>query len=222
MRSRPRSTCFSPTLALVLACAALAATGCQILPKAQPDPTRYYVLSVPAIPTTMEYVPPEAQVRLGLHRVGLPAYLATTPNLVVRRGDNEVSFLRDSRWAEDLAAGISRLLAQRLAASAKVAGVETFPFPGDLDRDFDLTVNVARAEGLIDSAGNATTDVELTYTLTTPGTGGTVTRRGTLTAPAHSWEPGNPASLVAALSTAILQAGNGLVAELPLKTPADT
>ena len=92
MRSRPPSSRFA--FALVLACAAFAATGCQVLPKAQPDPTRYYLLSTPSLFTTREFTPPEVQVRLGLHRVGLPAYLATTPNLVVRRGDNEISYPR--------------------------------------------------------------------------------------------------------------------------------
>jgi uncharacterized lipoprotein YmbA len=220
MRSRLHSSRFA--FALVLACAALAATGCQILPKAQPDPTRYYILSTPSPFTTREFTPPEVQVRLGLQRVGLPAYLATTPNLVVRRGDNEITYLRDSRWAEDLSVGIRRLLTHRLSSSAKVDGVEMAPFLGQIERDFDLTVDVQRAEGVIDAAGNATTVVELTYTVTTPGAGGAVTHRGTLQAPAQSWDPAEPASLVAALSTAILQAGHALVAELPLKTPADT
>ena len=220
MRSRPPSSRFA--FALVLACAAFAATGCQVLPKAQPDHTRYYLLSTPSLFTTREFTPPEVQVRLGLHRVGLPAYLATTPNLVVRRGDNEISYLRDSRWAEDLSVGIRRLLTHRLSSSAKVDGVELAPFPGQNARDFDLTVDVQRAEGVIDDAGNATTAVELTYTISAPGDGGIVSRRGILTAPAQFWDPAKPVSLVAALSTAILQAGNRLVAELPLKTPAGT
>lgn len=202
---------------LLIALAALAGTGCQILPSAKPDPTRFYVLSVPAIPTTREAVPPELQVRVGLRPVRVPGYLTGTKSLVVRRGTNEVTYLTYDRWAENIDVGVGRLLAQRLAASAKVAGVELYPFDGNVSRDYDLTIDLQRCEGQVNDAGDATALVVLNYEISRAGAGGEIVASGTLAPEGVAWDGRDANALVAALSQTLLRAGHGLVAELPLK-----
>lgn len=204
-----------PLLPLVLV-AAVALSGCQIIPTAQPDPTRFYVLSVPAIATTLEAVPPEQQVRLGLLTLDVAAYLAASKSLIVRRGANEITYLTYDRWAEGLGAGASRLINRRLTASARVAGVETYPFTGEVARDYDLALRLDRCEGRLAADGTASAEVGLTYEIIATADGAVVAS-GTLTPPAISWDGRDAEALAAALSQAVVDAASGLVAVLPFK-----
>jgi len=127
----------------VCAGALLAATlfaGCNVLPEAQPDTTRHYVLEA-RVDRTGE-LPIDAS-RIGLRPVEVPAYLRQK-TIVVRSGENELSYARDARWAEPLEAGITRVLREHLAAEAQVV---SYPFPVQMARDYDLTVRVLNAEG---------------------------------------------------------------------------
>ncbi len=212
---------------LLVSLAAFGLAGCEIIPAAKPDPTQFYVLSVPAIPTTREAVPPGAQIRLGLRPLTLPGYLSNTKNLVVRRGTNAVTYLTFDRWAENLDLGAGRLIAQRLAASARVSGVETYPFDRAIDRDYDLSIDIERCEGQIDTAGNAIALVVLHYEITTAGAGGKIVAQGTLAPAGQAWDGRDANALAAALSQTLLHAADGLVAELPAKlkqrfTPEDS
>lgn len=203
-----------PLLRLLLVPVGLLLASCQLVPSAAPDATRFYVLDVAAVPTTREFVPPEHPVRLHLHALTVPAYLTQQRELLVRRGGNELVPLYGHRWAESLDAGVSRLLARRLAASAKVAHVALPPFDGTTAHDYDLYLHLERCEGQRAAAGG-TAVVVLTYRLVQPD--GTVAARGELAPPPVAWDGDSPAALVTALSQAVLQAGNGLVAALPLR-----
>lgn len=206
-----------PLLRLLFVAACLLLASCQLVPSAAPDATRFYVLDVAAIPTTREFVPSEHQVRLHLHALEVPAYFTQQRELLVRRGTNELVPLYGHRWAESLDAGVSRLLARRLAASAKVAGVAPPPFDGTTARDYDLYLNLERCEGQRTADGSAAV-VVLTYRLVQPN--GTVAARGELAPPPVDWDGTSPAALVTALSQAVLQAGHALVAALPLRDAA--
>jgi uncharacterized lipoprotein YmbA len=203
-----------PSLRLLLLPAVLLLSACQIIPPATPDPTRFYVLDAAAIATTKEFVPPEHQVRLHLHALELPTYLTQSRELLVRRGTHELVPWNGHRWAEGIDAGVSRLLARRLAASAKVAGVATPPFDGTTGRDLDLFVRLERAEGQRTATGHVAV-VVLGYRAVQPD--GTVVAQGELAPPPVAWDGDSPAALVAALSQAVLQAGHALVAALPLR-----
>jgi uncharacterized lipoprotein YmbA len=118
----------------------LALAGCSLLPAPQPDTTRYYVLAAPAAPAAE---PAPGAVRLGLRPVELPDYLRHK-SLAVRRGQHEIGYAADARWAEPLDAGLARVLRERLAAQARVA---PHPFPALAERDYDVTVRVLAADG---------------------------------------------------------------------------
>lgn len=133
---------FPLRLAAGLVAAALLA-GCNLLPEAQPDNTRHYVLeSGVVVPATG----PTGTVRLGLRPVDVPVYLRQK-SIVIRTGDNELAYTPDARWAEPIEAGITRLLREHLAARVRVLA---YPFPAQLPRDYDLTVRILNAEGAKD------------------------------------------------------------------------
>ena len=145
MKPSPRTFVFRrATLtgaALALALASL--TGCNVLPEPKPDNTRHYVLESPA---RDDVAPPANAPRIGLRPVEVPAYLRQK-TIVVRTGENELRYARDARWAEPLEAGLTRVLRDQLAAGARVVA---YPFPGQVERDYDLTVQVLNAEGTND------------------------------------------------------------------------
>lgn len=135
---------FLPIASLVAGLGLLA--GCNILPEAVPDNTRHYILQNPPMASVGSGEATVPHVRLGLRSVEVPAYLREKA-MAVRTGENELRFAADARWAEPLEAGITRVLREQLSAGAHVVG---YPFPGQLERQFDVTVRVLSAEGTSD------------------------------------------------------------------------
>lgn len=200
--------------AALLALAALAfSAGCNLIPPPQPDTTRFYVLTGPALTDTAG-PRPGGKLRLGLRPLELSAYLRKT-TIVVRRGGNELVYNDDARWAEPLEAGLARALRAHLSALPSVARVYLAPFPGEQDRDFDLSVNILRCEGAIDSTGRATAKFAAVLEITSVKTPGLVVARKVFTAPDAAWDGRDYSTLVQSLSEAVAGLAQEAAAVLP-------
>jgi uncharacterized lipoprotein YmbA len=183
-------------VALTLSLLALVLTGCSsLVPEAQTDPTRYYVLTAQPAGEAAA-----GKAVLGLRAVDTAAYLRSR-SLVVRKGDNEVEFREFARWGEALDAGLARTLRENLLAADAVAQVAVVPFPLELVRDYDVSVRVLACEG--DSDG--TVRFRATWELWNTGAGADVQKRGDFTATGLTWDGRTEASLVAGLSRAVAQ-----------------
>ncbi len=116
--------------------------GCNVIPPATPDTTRYYVLTtVPPKPAMMTFA--GAHWRVALRPVEIPSYLRGKA-MIVRSGNNEIHYAEDARWAEPLEAGLGRVLRESLEGRGEVAHVVA---SAGEDHDFDITVRLLRCEG---------------------------------------------------------------------------
>ncbi len=199
-------TCLAASLASLF-------TGCQIIPEPAPDPTRFFVLTGPGLPSSPGA--PEGTLRLGLRTVELPAYLKSR-SLVVRNGRNEVVYEDFARWAEPLEAGIARVLRARLTATEAVGRVYAHPFPFDRERDYDISVTVIRCEGTRETP-EAVARFAAVVEIVEAKHGNVVSRRVVI-APDLPWN-GDYAGLVEALSESVGHLANEVVAQLPDSRP---
>lgn len=179
--------------------------GCSILPQAQTDPTRFYVLSTPAAAT---FVAPTGAKAPAIHLrpVELASYIKSKP-LIVRRGDNEIEFREYARWGEPLERGIGRvlrgeLLARGAAGAVLATGLRSF----SIDYDYELTVRVLACEGVADGA----VQFRAVWELSTTGAKPTVATHGDFHADGLKWDMKSEASLASGLSQAVA----GLAAEI--------
>lgn len=188
--------------------------GCSVIPEAQPDPTRHYVLTERGLGegVVREQI---TGLRVGLKAVTLPAYL-NKGSLVVRRGDNEVDYRDYARWAEPLAAGISRVLAAQLLTSPAVERVLVQPFPFDHERDCDIAVSIVRCEG-VTGEGRPLARFAALVEITNADEAAQVLARRVFVAPDQPWDGTDDAALVQALSGSIWALGNEMIGALPAK-----
>jgi len=180
---------------------ALGLAGCNLLPAPQADNTRYYVLESAPAPAAES-----GAVRLGLRRVEVPAYLKSKA-IVSRAGNNELRYADTARWAEPLEAGIARILREQLGSRAAVS---TYPFPAQVERDFDVVVSVLAAEGRDDGV-HFTASFEIAR-----ANDSTVVVRRTFSAPVTAWR-GDHGQLAAQLSVAAAALANEIAAAVPAK-----
>lgn len=181
-----------------LAAAVILVAGCSLpMPQAQSDPTKYFVLSVPAAATTPAEV---AAPAVRLRPIELASYLRTRP-IVVRRGTNEVEFHEFARWGEPLEQGISRVLREELLAQGRASAVDAGGLrPAEAgDVKFEISVRVLACEGLADGGVNFRAAWEVTSTAPNAGAG----VRGEYHPTDLKWTPRNEATLAAALSRAV-------------------
>lgn len=188
--------------ALAVGAAALVLSACSFLPKAAPDPTRFYVLG------GAEAEPAVAPVRdgltVGLRAVRVAPYL-DGKSMVVRSGENEIAYRDYARWAEPLAAGVGRKLALGLLEAERVGRVFAHPFPLDVVRDVDVVVAVSRAEGRVAADGRATVSFVARFEIVgAPESerAGEVLWRETFVAPETAWKDGDHAALARGLGEA--------------------
>ena len=121
-------------LALLTVTSAFAAGGC-----ARSSPVRYYVLNPLAEAPTQVGAPAQATGRLLVEYAMLPKYL-DRPQIVVHQSRHEVRPLEFHRWAEPLKDGLTRVLAENLAALLPAWQIIT---PTDATRmEFDGTLRV--------------------------------------------------------------------------------
>jgi len=205
-------------LALFAAALALALSGCSLLPKPAPDPTRHYVLTGPA-PAELNAGAKKGRLKVGLRSVQIAPYL-DAKSMIVRRGENEIDYRDYARWAEPLANGINRMLVARLHVSDRVGRVFPQPYPFDVARDVDVSVSVLRCEGRVLPDGRAfasfTCAVEIVRVGDKAGAnGGEVLLREVFEAPETEWKEGDYAALAAILSDHVAKLADTLIAALP-------
>jgi len=200
MTSRPN---FFPGL-LFAALGLLTTGGCNLLPQAQSDPTRFYVLSTPAAAAAFGA---EAKApAIHLRPVELASYIKAKP-MIVRRGDNEIEFREYARWGEPLELGIGRVLREELlvrgaAGAVLAAGLRAF----NVDYDYELTVRVLACEGQTDGSVKFRAVWELSTTGATPK----VAARGDFSPTGLKWDTKNESTLASQLSEAV----SGLAADV--------
>ena len=197
----------APLLSLLAAAAGLLATaGCQILPEAQSDPTRFYVLTTAAggaVPVTGA---PVVQVR----SVEVAEYLRARA-MVVRRGGNEIEFREFARWGEALDAGVARVLREELLARGAASAVLLSGARRETTKaDFDLQVRVLAAEG----GANGAVEFRAAWELRRSD-GGESAARGEFRAAGVRWDGKNEAALAAGLSEAVGALAAEIAAALP-------
>ena len=120
----------------------LGLAGCS-LPEAQPDPTRYYVLT--SNPTVASDDAVSDERRVWVRSVFVPEYLRGRI-MPVRLAANEVKFVDISRWAEPLEAGLTRVLRENLERTG--GGIRVVGRAGE-PHDFDVVVHLRSCEGVL-------------------------------------------------------------------------
>jgi hypothetical protein len=170
--------------------------GCNLLPEAQTDPTRFYVLSA-ATPAMAD--PALKGPVVHLRPVELASYIKAKP-MIVRRGDNEIEFREYARWGEPLELGVARVLREELlargaAGTVLASGLRAF----NVEYDYELSVRVLACEGL---AGGGVL-FRAAWELSTVGLTPKPIAHGDFRASDLRWDGKSEASLAAQLSKAV-------------------
>ena len=169
-------------------------TACS-LPPAQSDPTRFFVLSTPAIAPVAAAKGPAEHLRL----VELASYIKSKP-MIVRRGENEIEFREYARWGEPLELGIGRVLREELLARGAAGAVLAGGLRAvDVDYDYELTVRVLACEGGADGAIYFRALWELSTAAATPK----VVAHGDFHPTDLRWDGKSESALAAQLSQAV-------------------
>lgn len=207
-----RLRAFVPLAAALLAGAAGA--GCSLLPSAEPDPTRYFVLDAsPRTGTHADAAAAAPVVALAPVVLG-PGYLAATRSIVVRRDGNEIRYEDFARWAEPLDTGIARVLRERIPGAVLLPPGRRPPGPVPGAAPVVVRVEVVRCEGLVRGDGGAVAYFSASYEISGGTTDGAV-RRGTFTDSEREWDGRDPARLAALLGEAVAALAAELSARLP-------
>jgi uncharacterized protein len=201
-------------------CAALgllAIAGCNVVPPAQEDTTRYFVLSDSGMaPVASAQAPASGTLRIGLRTVRLEGYLKGR-QMIVRNGANEVRFEDFRRWAEPLDTAITRIVRSRLLAGTGVAQVYAEPYPFDQARDYDVSIEVTRFEGAADANGKFVASLAATIEISTTGADSRVVSRRTFEAPAKGWDGADFDRLAELLNADVAALAQEVSSELPAK-----
>jgi uncharacterized lipoprotein YmbA len=201
------------SVGILLPLCLLLVSACNVVPAAQGDFTRYYLLSAPPPPASTVVAAPRG-FSLGLRSIDVPEYLRTR-SIVVRQGANELKLDEYDRWAEPLEAGITRILRAGLVAAPNVGRVFAQPFPLDGDRDYDIAVTVLHCEGVRSGFIRNTAHFSALAEITTGGPNPKVVARLNYVAPDSKWDGRDCAQLAADLSEAVSGLAREIAAALP-------
>ncbi len=180
------------------AVAALWLGGCSLLPQAQSDPTRFYVLSTSVTGAPVTSAAAKAPV-VHLRPVELASYIKAKP-IIVRRGDNEIEFREYARWGEPLELGIGRVLRENLVARGAAGAVLAAGLRAtDVEYDHTLTVRVLACEG---GSGGAVF-FRAVWELATAGLQPKAVARGEVQSGELRWDGKSEGALAAQLSKAV-------------------
>jgi uncharacterized protein len=205
-----------PNIRLLGLCAALGlliSAGCNVIPPAQEDATRYFVLSGPELPAVQT---PTGSLRIGVRTVRLESYL-NRKEMVVRTGANEIRFEDYRRWADPLDAALTRIVRSRLLGDPAVAQVYAEPFPFDQARDFDVSIDVVRFEGTLGADGKFTASMAAVIEVSTTGAGSRIVSRKLFEAPPQAWDGTDFNGLAALLRGDTDLLAQEVASELPAK-----
>ena len=176
--------------------------GCS-LPEARSDTAHNYVLRV----TAEDVAAKPSGLHIGLFPVQLPEYLKQR-SMVVREGASEVRYNDDERWAESLDAGLTRVLRERLSATAQVLA---YPFTTEQARDYDVRVRVQACEGTSDGG----VVFSATYEIYASGANGALVARDTFTAEPAKWDGSDYAKLAGLISADATKLADAIAAAVP-------
>lgn len=185
--------------------ALLLLAGCS-LPEAQPDLTRFYVLT-PKAASPGDATADSGAPRVFLRSIIVPEYLRGKI-MQVRLAENEVKFVDTARWAEPLEAGLARVLREDLAQSK---AVEVVHRGGDA-RDFELVIHLRQFEG-VSPAGVARLEAQIE--LLTTDLEPKVVALDEFSTEVAGWDGQDFGQLAAKLSEAAARLGERIVALVP-------
>ncbi|MEX2583731.1 MAG: PqiC family protein [Gemmatimonadota bacterium] len=181
----------------------LAIGGCS-LGRGAPAPQHFVLGGEATVEGASAPLPELEGMTIGIRRLQLASYLGT-PFIVVRRGDQAMTFAEFDRWGEPLAEGINRAVAGYLRDGAAFAAVDVAPWPPRTDHDFLIELNVLRFEGVAPAGPGATAGevhVLAEWQILRPGDSG-IAARGTSDFRQGGWEVGDHASLVGLMNTGL-------------------
>nr|BAD81018.1 hypothetical protein [uncultured bacterium] len=137
--------------------ALISVAGCFSLARSTP-PLEEYVLGGGARAEAAARARDTGGVTVGLRRLDLASYLATTA-IVVRRGSRiETSGFR--RWGEEPSAGIMRAVAVSLRAAPNILAVDIAPWQVRAPHDYLVQLHITHLEGVA-AESPATTEGEV-------------------------------------------------------------
>ena len=177
-------------------CALSTVAGCFSLARPTP-PLEEYVLGAGPKVSVAAPAHDTGGVSIGLRRLDLAPYLATTA-IVVRRGSRIVtSGFR--RWGEEPSAGIMRAVAVSLGAAPAILAVDIAPWPVQAQHDYLVQLHVSHLEGVAAEELTATegeVHVMASWEIIRPQDG-TLVARGETDRRETGWKVGDYAGLVA-------------------------
>lgn len=184
-------------LSFMAGATALLLGGCSLLPQAQTDPTRFFVLSAT---TAAPIAPPAGRTPVvHLRPVELASYIKAKP-IIVRRGGNEIEFREYARWGEPLELGIGRVLREDLVARGAAGAVLAAGLRAvEVDYDYTLVVRVLACEGGADGA----VYFRAVWELATAGAVPKSVARGEVQPTDLRWDGKSEGALAAQLSKAV-------------------
>lgn len=189
----------------LLLAAIIGLSGCS-LPQAQTDPTRFFVLSTPAVAGTVAAKAPAVHLR----PVELASYIKSKP-MIVRRGDNEIEFREYARWGEPLELGIGRVLREELLARGAASAVLAAGLRAvGVDYDYELTVRVLACEG----GADGTIYFRAAWELSTTDGKPSVAAQGDFRPTDLRWDGKSEAGLASQLSQAVAGLSGEIAAAL--------
>ena len=137
--------------------ALITVAGCFSLARPTP-PLEEYILGGGAKAEAAARARDTGGISVGLRRLDLAPYLATTA-IVVRRGSRvETSGFR--RWGEEPSAGIMRAVATALRAAPAILAVDIAPWQVRAPHDFLVQLHITHLEGVV-AENPATTEGEV-------------------------------------------------------------
>jgi uncharacterized lipoprotein YmbA len=186
--------------------------GCSIVPQAKVDPTRTYILGVPAAPGVTPGPDARAGAQVGIRALTLAGYLQGAKTMLVRHGENEIVPQVYARWAEPLDSGIARILRDSLIASGAAAGVDDRAGMGR-DADCELSVWIHACEGVQNPDGTHGVRFAADYEIRFRANPGKTVRRA-FAAPSAAWDGKDFGQLAALLSASVEKLAADIAAAL--------
>lgn len=158
---------------------------------------------------TLEDVPASQSPAIGVGPIKIPEYLNRN-TLVYRGPGNEIEIAQQSRWAEPLTDGISRVISLNLAGLLDTENVRSFPWHPQRAPDYGVKVRVLRLDATTSEAV-----LVAEWVVFRPGEDGEVQRRISHHSLPLDTERPVPAQLAPAHSALLYQLSEEIAAAIP-------